>query len=93
MLPKERVLWIADHSGHYEPTFRHAHSFMRMLAQDSEQKDLFAELGAHKSPLVDTVYFGNSDNSRALQIADVSVLHNHNAPPERPQSRAVFFTS
>jgi uncharacterized protein DUF3800 len=66
-LPDERILWIADHSGHYEKRLKLGHRIFRMM----QEFELIPGVPARKSCLVDTVYFGDSRDSRALQLADV----------------------
>lgn len=72
MFDGENVLWIADQSG-YEGRSRTGLSFMReiMATESPLFRSLWPEGQPHESPLVDTVYFGNSRYSRALQLADV----------------------
>jgi len=89
LLPQERVLWIADKSGSYEDVSRHAREFIERLARHSPE-DLNSgvkEMKPHAS-FVDTIYFGDSKQSAALQLADVCCsaisLHLQNDPRAEP---------
>jgi hypothetical protein len=80
--PTERVLWISDHSERNEGRLKQVHNLAKgfqQLVGTSPFKELFPQKTAHVSPMVDTVYFGNSHESRALQLADVccSVIVRH----------------
>lgn len=69
--PKERILWIAEHSG-YEKSLQSGHLWARATEKvtiDGEEMDMVRS--AESSHLVDVLYFGNSEESRALQLADV----------------------
>ena len=57
--------WVT--SGHYEKRLKAGHRIFRLM-QEFEHLSGFP---ARKSSLVDTVYFGDSSDSRALQLADV----------------------
>ncbi len=89
IFPKERVLWIADHSGH-EKFVKEGLKFHQLIQvadlsnyvqgkYDEEQGSLASwgrgiELRDDPeaaSPIVDTIYFGHSHESIALQLADV----------------------
>jgi hypothetical protein len=65
-LPKERVLWISDHGSH-EP------SFQAGLTRTKVNEEAWLPYSGKNvaSHIVDTVYFGHSDHSLALQLADV----------------------
>jgi hypothetical protein len=90
-LPKEKILWIADHSG-FENEIKHGLNVHRVI----EVMDLAEFLKEHNSkkreedrkqglgmmikllndpeaasPIFDTIYFGHSHESLALQLADV----------------------
>jgi hypothetical protein len=91
-LPKERLLWISDHGGHYEKRFKLMHSLLRT----AQEYEVFPGTdAARKSCLVDTVYFGNSNDSRALQLADVCastlVLHEQKDPIASPYYDLIQF--
>jgi hypothetical protein len=89
LLPKERVLWIADKSGGYEHVSQQAREFIGRLAQNApdELNSGVKEMKPHAS-FVDTVYFGDSKQSAALQLADVCCsvinLHLQNDPHAEP---------
>ncbi len=71
LLPKERVLWIADKSG-YENISRAAHEFTKRLAENApEALNSGVQDMKPQSSIVDTMYFGDSEQSGALQLADV----------------------
>jgi hypothetical protein len=87
VFPKEKVLWIADHSG-YENPVKHELSIFQFLQivdiepllkkyDDPESRPsgtatiLKVLDNPEPSSVVDTIYFGNSHESCALQIADV----------------------
>ena len=70
--PMEQVLWIHD-KGRYDDDAKWQLDHVRNLGA-SEIGALFRYLGKgylEKSHIVDTIYFGNSEESRALQLADV----------------------
>jgi hypothetical protein len=99
-LPKEKVLWIADHGG-YETAIKEGLRFHRMMqvldlteylrgkyASDTEEPIGIASWGRGiklrddpeaASTILDTIYFGHSHESLALQLADVccSVITQH----------------
>jgi Protein of unknown function (DUF3800) len=67
----ERILWIADRSdGKREPATKVSLSSHR-FAQRPSDESLEDDFRLTDSCLVDTVYFGNSADSIALQLADV----------------------
>jgi hypothetical protein len=83
MFAQESVLWIADHSGHHEQQIKLSHWLAKRMPEVIETKpfsDVFPERRAHISPIADRVYFGDSKESRALQLVDVCcsaiVLHH-----------------
>jgi hypothetical protein len=70
-LPKERVLWIADKSG-YDSVSREAQQFIQWVAENEPGAlNSGVEDMKPQTSLVDTVYFGDSKLSAALQLADV----------------------
>jgi hypothetical protein len=80
--PTERVLWISDHVERNEEQLKLSHRLAKgfqQLVSIPPFKELFPQKTAHISPMVDTVYFGNSHESRALQLVDVccSVIVRH----------------
>ncbi len=85
--PNERVLWISDKSG-YEAANR---SRLRDLGEFTQvdklphvPEDMIDRLMGdptvrpHQTPIIDPIYFGDSKESRGLQLADVccSVITN-----------------
>ncbi len=79
LLPKERVLWIADKTG-YENVSRQAQEFIQRVVADypGGLNSGVPDMKPHTS-IVDTLYFGDSKQSAALQLADVccSVITLH----------------
>ena len=68
--PKERILWIAEHSGHekgLQTSLLWARATEKVIIEGEEQEMIRAE----SSHLADVIYFGNSEESRAIQLADV----------------------
>jgi hypothetical protein len=72
--PKEQVLWIHD-KGRYEEQAKYRLKDVRRGLNSGQQfeKTLIFRNLPHSpiSHIVDTIYFGNSQESRALQLADV----------------------
>jgi hypothetical protein len=64
--PGEKVVWIADRSGHERPMKSQAALFRYYRAID-----VLPPTSIHPSPIVDTIYFGHSEESRGVQLADV----------------------
>ena len=88
VIPKERVLWIADKNG-YERVTRQAHQFIQGLAENNpEGMNSGVENMKPQESIVDTIYFGDSKQSAALQLADVCcsaiTLHLRKDPRARP---------
>ena len=89
-LPKEKILWIADHGG-FENEIKHGLNLHRVievmdmtdfLKETTEEREERRKQGLGKiikllddpeaaSPILDTIYFGHSHESLALQLADV----------------------
>jgi hypothetical protein len=69
LLPGDHVLWIADDAGSSEPTFKQSVKFHQEKVFATGDLDVITHFV--DSPFVDTVYFGASHESRALQLADV----------------------
>lgn len=68
--PQERILWIAEHSGHekgLQTSLLWARATEKVIIEGEEQEMIRSE----SSHLADVIYFGNSEESRALQLADV----------------------
>jgi hypothetical protein len=70
--PEEQVLWIHD-KGMYDDHAKEQLNFIRSVGSSGLSEFLrLVEIGyLQKSHIVDTVYFGDSRESRALQLADV----------------------
>jgi hypothetical protein len=69
--PKERILWIAEHSGH-EKNLQSGLMWARATEKVTiEGEEMEMVRSSESSHLVDVLYFGNSEESRALQLADV----------------------
>jgi len=69
--PAEQVLWIHDR-GRYDDDAKRQLKRVRSIGA-SELGSLFRQMGEgflERSHVVDTIYFGNSRESRALQLAD-----------------------
>jgi hypothetical protein len=61
--PNERILWIADHA--------HAAEAMKGFLSVFRSRPLLPNLPISKlEQIIDTIYFGNSKESRPLQLAD-----------------------
>jgi hypothetical protein len=79
LLPKERLLWIADRSDKQrEPSTKTTLEMYRLLRQKhrltrriAAQKDDAPLIADHAICVADTIYFGNSKESAALQLVDV----------------------
>jgi hypothetical protein len=93
MLPKEKVLWISDKSGKEEPNLKDALEWQRLsrridLTKAVPELNLPEQPESDPSRIVDTVYFGDSIESRPLQLADVYcstvALHIRNHAAARP---------
>ncbi len=71
MLPREQILWIADRAGHYEASMKDVLRAMRetQKALGGMPPPGFSE--PRVSHISDTIYFGNSHESRMLQLADL----------------------
>ncbi len=75
-LPRERMLWISDKS-RYETLLRNELESFNILMQLDKSAGLpswmqhLPTVKPHAPSIADTVYFGNSHESRALQLADV----------------------
>jgi Protein of unknown function (DUF3800) len=71
--PRQQVLWIADRSGE-DDKLKAALAWQRTL-QLVDLREAFPALNlpppAGSSKIADTIYFGHSHESRALQLADV----------------------
>jgi hypothetical protein len=83
--PKEQVVWISDNAGHYEQKITNA---MANWRQNAKSGLSLREIMPQALHIADTVYFGDSKTSRALQIADVccSTIREHflNNPSAQP---------
>jgi hypothetical protein len=76
----EQVLWIHDkgHEGHAKDSLRGFRS-LREMQENEFQNEMAGELdhppllvsGADVTHIADMIYFGNDEESRALQLADV----------------------
>ena len=75
LLPRERVLWISDKSRE-EASLKSALDWQR-ITQQLDLRKAYPGLNLPEQPpsdisrIVDTIYFGHSNESRALQLADV----------------------
>jgi hypothetical protein len=71
--PRERILWIHDHNEPKETEIRLQHNWFNFRVG----VDVPGTLGwrpkkeTHESRIVDTIYFGHSQHSRLLQLADI----------------------
>jgi hypothetical protein len=65
-MPKERVLWISDHGGH-EPEFKEGLARFKI----AEEARVGFSAKENRVAIADTIYFGHSHESLALQLADV----------------------
>lgn len=71
LMPQERVLWIADKTC-AEKVTRQAHHFIQRLAEQTPDEMNSGVKGIMpQSLIVDAIYFGDSQQSAALQLADV----------------------
>jgi Protein of unknown function (DUF3800) len=71
LLPGEQVLWIADKS-QYEQLLKDGQFWFDIWkGVDWKNLGLGFETEPHKAHIVDTIYFGDSRDSRALQLADI----------------------
>lgn len=87
LLPGERLLWIADRSDKQrEPSTKTTLEMYRMLRQKhrlsrrvAAQQNDAPLIPDHAICIADTIYFGNSKESVALQLADVccSTITSH----------------
>lgn len=71
--PKERLLWISDKAQMHESDLKEALRSIREIQQTDLRKQ-FPKLefsGPRFSNIADTIYFGDSKHSRALQLADL----------------------
>jgi len=70
-LPKrERALWIAEHSG-YEKSLKHTLEWAQATEVVPMEGEIVDVVRTVPTRFVDTVYFGDSEDSLALQLADV----------------------
>jgi hypothetical protein len=72
-VPKEQILWIHD-NGTYNDQAKKSLKETRDIINESSWSDRQTILGIAPYPVthvVDTIYFGNSHESRAIQLADV----------------------
>jgi hypothetical protein len=77
-IPKENVLWIAD-VGH-QSDLKMSFNMQQIMSLSSTTAALgLSPDNAFESHIADTIYFGDSHESRALQLADVccSVIAGH----------------
>ena len=77
-IPKENVLWIAD-VGH-QSDLKMSFNMQQIMSLSSTTAALgLSPDNAFQSHIADTIYFGDSHESRALQLADVccSVIAGH----------------
>jgi Protein of unknown function (DUF3800) len=93
-LPRETVLWISD-KGPREAAIKTSLLILR-LAQKFEQEGpglphWVSLADSTISQIADTIYFGHSEESRLLQLADVCcstvALHLRDDPVARPYYR------
>jgi len=68
LIPKEKMIWISDHASRHQPNVK---ASVRWHQMQSLVHALFSENDDFYSHLIDTVYFGDSHESMALQWADV----------------------
>jgi hypothetical protein len=66
----ERALWIAEHSG-YEKSLKNTLGWAKATEAIRIEDEVLDMVRQNPSCLVDTVYFGDSGDSLALQLADV----------------------
>lgn len=84
LLPNEQVLWITDDNERAESLIKAAHYFLEMKRRFPKDPEplppRFAHLDrrfprerlpARPSHVIDAIYFGKSNESRALQLADI----------------------
>lgn len=72
---KETILWIHDAPGPHDRTLQ---SGVRLL-QFFRSIDVFNPRRQQRAHIVDTIYYGNSEDSHALQLTDViaSIIAGH----------------
>lgn len=77
-LPKrERALWIAEHSG-YEKSLKNTLGWAQATEAVPMEDEVLDMIRTAPNRFVDTVYFGDSQDSFALQLADVccsTIIH------------------
>jgi hypothetical protein len=77
--PWEKVLWISDAAPYRRP-MKTAMTIQKVMAESNIMQKLGLDSSkAFKSHLMDPIYFGDSHESRAIQLADVccSVVSGH----------------
>jgi len=74
--PTDQVVWISDDAGHYEEAIAESLALCRGNVKYGLP---LKSLGPQAIHIADTVYFGSSKASRALQLADVccSTIREH----------------
>ena len=76
--PREKILWIADTCRDI-PRMKMIQLMQRIYTASNVNSDFGLGSERFQSHLIDSVYFGDSHESRALQLADVfcSVIAGH----------------
>jgi uncharacterized protein DUF3800 len=76
--PSEKVLWIADESERHRSRLKMSLTMQQALTQLPENPNR-PDFKRFESHLSDTIYFGRSHESRALQLADIccSLIEAH----------------
>ena len=75
----DKIMWIADQASYNETSFRREHASAQQWTKWGMKKFSLEREKPRLSHLVDTMYFGPSQESAALQLADVcsSVVSQH----------------
>jgi len=68
LLPKENVIWISDTTGKQK---RLKHGLLTYQIFETIKFGPDNKLSPHTARIVDTIYFGDSKESRFLQLADL----------------------
>jgi hypothetical protein len=68
---QERILWIADRSDSKRELFTKTNLSSHRFAQEPSYESLEESFRLTDSSIADTVYFGHSEDSTALQLADI----------------------
>jgi Protein of unknown function (DUF3800) len=67
----DKIMWIGDQANYNEKSFRREHAAAQQWTKWGFSKFNSERRKPHRSHLVDTMYFGPSEESAALQLADV----------------------